>query len=252
MEGIGKNRKAIMIGIIGFGRFGRFMARHLMEDFKIYIYDEIDSADSIRSLGAIPVDLPEVCKQDVVILAVPISKMKLLLEQMAPHLKEDALVIDVCSVKTYPVQWMERILPHFTSILACHPMFGPDSAADSLVGHKIFLCPVRLKTPDYRKIKAYLEAKGLVLIESTPEAHDREVAFSLSLTHFIGRSLSACGAKPLQMDTEGYKRLLHILNVVQNDTWELFYDMHRYNPFAGKIRMAFVNAMQEIAKELEA
>jgi len=41
-----------MIGIIGFGRFGRFMAKHLMEDFKVRIYDEIDSADSIRSAGS--------------------------------------------------------------------------------------------------------------------------------------------------------------------------------------------------------
>jgi len=40
--------------------------------------------------------------------------------------------------------------------------------------------------------------------------------------------------------------------VVQNDTWELFYDMHRYNPFATKIRLAFMTAVQEIEQELEA
>ena len=46
-------------------------------------------------------------------------------------LKENAVIVDVCSVKEYPVQWMRELLPANVSILATHPMFGPDSAADS-------------------------------------------------------------------------------------------------------------------------
>jgi prephenate dehydrogenase len=48
----------------------------------------------------------------------------------------------------------------------------------------------------------------------------------------IGRTLSEYGASPLDIDTEGYKRLLHILEVVERDTWQLFQDMHHYNPYA--------------------
>ncbi len=239
------------IGIIGFGRFGRFAAEHLAKDFTVRVWDETDSAASIRESGAVPVDFVEACRQEVVIPAVPISRLKPLLESMAPLLKKDALVVDVCSVKVRPVNWMKEILPASVSILACHPLFGPDSAAASLEGHKIFLYPVRIEKPVYRKIKNYLKAKGLVLVESTPEIHDREIAYSLSLTHFIGRALSACGAEPLTMDTEGYKRLLHILQVVENDTRELFHDMHRYNPYADEIRGAFMAAASRIAAELK-
>jgi len=239
------------IGIIGFGRFGRFTTEHLVKDFTVRVWDEIDPAASIRESGAIPVDFIEVCRQDVVIPAVPISRLKSLLESMGPHLKKDALVIDVCSVKVRPVSWMKGILPVDASILACHPLFGPDSAAASLKGHKIFLYPVRIEKPVYRKIKTYLKTKGLVLVESTPEIHDRQIAYSLSLTHFIGRALSACGAEPLAMDTEGYKRLLHVLQVVENDTRELFHDMHRYNPYADEIRGAFMAAAARIAEELK-
>ena len=160
------------------------------------------------------------------------------------------MVVDVCSVKALPVQWMCDILPATIPILATHPMFGPDSAADALTGRKIVLCPVRLPPERYACIRDYLAAKGLVLMETTPEAHDRQIAVTLALTHFIGRSLSRFGAPALDIDTEGYQRLRHILGVVENDTWELFQDMHGYNPFAAQTRRAFIAAMGEIEAAL--
>jgi prephenate dehydrogenase len=146
---------------------------------------------------------------------------------------------------------MKKLLPETVSILATHPIFGPDSAADSLKGRKIFLSPVRIAKKKYQEIKTYLSSKELVLIESTPEDHDEQIAISLALTHYIGRTLSEFGAAPLGIDSEGYKRLLHILEVVEHDTWQLFYDMHRYNPYAQKKRSAFMQAMQKIDQRLE-
>jgi prephenate dehydrogenase len=90
-----------------------------------------------------------------------------------------------------------------------------------------------------------------VVIEATPQQHDEQIATSLSLTHFIGRTLSEYGAKQLDLDTEGYKRLLHILEVVERDTWQLFLDMHRYNPYAKEKRVAFMGVMGEINDRLE-
>jgi prephenate dehydrogenase len=146
---------------------------------------------------------------------------------------------------------MKKSLPETISILATHPIFGPDSAADSLKGRKIFLSPIRIEKKQYQIIKTYLASKELVLIESTPEDHDEQIAVSLALTHFIGRSLSEFGASELNIDSEGYKRLLHILDVVEHDTWQLFYDMHQYNPYAKEKRAAFMQAMQKIDERLE-
>jgi prephenate dehydrogenase len=58
------------------------------------------------------------------------------------------------------------------------------------------------------------------------------------------------GAGELAIYTEVYKRLLHILGVVEHDTRQLFTDMHRYNPYAKEIRAAFMNAMAEVETEL--
>ncbi len=239
-----------MIGIVGFGRFGKLTAQYLSKDFDVYVYDIVDMSDDIIANGAIPAALEDVCRQEVVVLPVPISEFRQTLKTINPLLKKGIVVIDVCSVKQWPAQWMKELLPEDVSILATHPIFGPDSAADSLEGRKIALCKERIETHCYEKIKSYLSSKGLIVIETTSAEHDRQIAVSLALTHFIGRSLSEFGANDLGMDSEGYKRLLHILEVVEHDTWQLFEDMHRYNPYAREKRVEFMKAMRSIEERL--
>jgi len=239
-----------MIGIIGFGRFGRLMTQHLARDFVVFVYNRSDKSTEIRQTGARSASLETVCRQPYVILGVPISHMRGVLKEVGPLLGAQTLVMDVCSVKSYPVRWMRELLPPSVSILATHPMFGPDSAADSLEDRKIVLCPERIAAGLYRRIKSYLVSKGLIVIETTADEHDRQIAVSLALTHFIGRALAQFGAPDLSIDTEGYKRLRHILGVVEHDTWQLFDDMHRYNPYAKDNRTAFVQALQAVENRL--
>ncbi len=239
------------IGIIGFGRFGELTTRYLAKDFEVAVHTRKDRTDDIRACGASPVPIEAACDRDIVILCVPISAMETYLETISPLLKKGALVMDVCSVKVHPVNWMKNILPDHVSIMPTHPMFGPDSAAGSLKGCKIVICKERVDNARYEKIKQYLISKELKVIESTPDEHDEQIAVSLSLTHFIGRSLARFGAKDLEIDTEGYKRLMHILGVVEHDTWQLFEDMNNYNPYANKKRLQFMNAMKTIHERLK-
>jgi prephenate dehydrogenase len=238
------------IGIVGFGRFGELTARYLSREFSVVVATRSPKDAAIRACGARPVSFETACGQETVILCTPISAMRATLRQAAPLLKADALVVDVCSVKVYPVQWMRELLPAHVAILPTHPMFGPDSAADSLKGRKIVLCPERIDADRYAKIESWLIRQGLVVIRASAREHDEKIAVSLSLTHFIGRTLSAFGAGDLDIDTEGYKRLMHILGVVSHDTWQLFEDMHTYNPYAREKREAFIDAMMHIHERL--
>ncbi len=240
-----------MIGLIGYGRFGRLTVESLAPDCPVVVFTRNqDKSEDIARAGGRLVSLEQACAQDIVILCVPISAMLTTLKHIAPLVKKDALVVDVCSVKVYPVQWMKERLPESVQILATHPMFGPDSAAVSLAGHKIVMCPERIRPQRYHDIKQWLRKKHLTVIETTPDDHDQKIAVSLALTHFIGRSLAEFGALPMNIDTEGYKRLLHILEVTNNDTMQLFEDMHTYNPYARDKREAFMRAMEMINDHL--
>jgi prephenate dehydrogenase len=145
---------------------------------------------------------------------------------------------------------MKRMLPKDIEILGTHPLFGPDSASSTLKGKKIVVCGVRIEDKKYNKIKSYLEKLGLIVIETTPQKHDEESAKSLVLTHFIGRSLLRFGAKKMDVDTEGYNRLMSILETVSKDSWQLFVDMNRHNRFAKKMRTQFIQAMKQTDKDV--
>ncbi|MCO4793926.1 MAG: prephenate dehydrogenase/arogenate dehydrogenase family protein [Bacteriovoracaceae bacterium] len=239
------------VGLIGFGRLGKLLTRYMIQDFDLVIHDVVDRSEEIKSLGATPGTFEEACKCPIVIPFVPISEFESVIKKMAPLLEKGTLVADVCSVKEMPANVMKKELPDHVQILATHPMFGPDSAAKTLFGSKIVICNVRMEDNYFTDIKNYLETHGLKVIESTPETHDKEISHSLLLTHFIGRTLMAFGAKSLDIDTKGYRRLMKILGTVENDSWQLFEDMNKYNPYSLETRVEFIKAMGEIEERLE-
>ena len=132
------------VGIIGFGRLGKLASKYLSQDFTLKVYDKEDFSQEIKEVGATPATLAEVCSCSIVIPFVPMGAFEQCIDEIAPLIKKDALVIDVCSVKEMPVKIMEEKLPESVQILGSHPMFGPDSAKDTVFGTKIALCPVRI------------------------------------------------------------------------------------------------------------
>lgn len=238
------------IGIIGFGRLGALLTRHFAAEHEIKVYDTRRVAARVRALGARAASLKEVCRQEVVVPCVPITDFEPLLRRIRGLLRPDALVVDVCSVKEQPVRAMKKLLPRSVEILATHPNFGPDSAAESLSGRQIAVCKVRIGARRYARVKRAFERKGLKLVEMTPREHDRRMATSLVLTHFIGRGLLEYGAKPTGIDTEGYRRLLRILQTVQNDSTQLFRDMNRYNAFAPAMRRRLLASLKRVDRRV--
>lgn len=230
------------IGLIGFGRFGKLVVNHLSRDFKFYVYTKSNS---------ISASLKEACQNDIVVLAVPISELENVLRNIKDLLKKNTLVVDICSAKEYPVKLMKKILPKHAQILATHPLFGPDSAPDSLEGKKIVLCRVRMEDKAYSQIKRFLESRQLNIIEATPEEHDRQIAKSLLLTHFIGRALIGMKASALDIDTMSHRKLIWIMDTIKNDTLQLFEDMNKFNRFSRQVRKNFMKSLNEINKELE-
>ena len=111
-----------MIGIIGFGRFGKLAARYLAKDFKVFVNTRADKTSEISLAGGQAASLEEVCQQDIIIPCVPISVFEDFLIAIAPRIKPDALIIDVCSVKEYPVH---------------RPLLGFDKAETEALGRKI-------------------------------------------------------------------------------------------------------------------
>lgn len=239
------------IGLIGYGRLGKLAAHYLGQDCDLIVYDQSGDYQGHNPKRVKPSSLEEVCQAPIVILAVPISQLADLCRSISSLLEERTLVVDVCSVKVKPMEQMNELLPKHVQILGTHPMFGPDSAAKTVFGSKIVLCPQRIEAELLRNIRNYLETHGLKVIEVDPHEHDRQMSSSLLMTHMIGRTLMQLQAKELEIDTKGYRRLMKILEVVENDSWQLFKDMNDYNPYASSMREDFVQALQEVIERVK-
>jgi prephenate dehydrogenase len=218
------------VGIIGYGRFGRVAARFIAERAGVVVHDPGLSPTARLPRGARQGALVEAASQKVVILAVPISKLQGLLKRIRTKVQPGALVLDVCSVKSMPVDWMKRLLPRSVRIIGTHPLFGPDSVGRSLKGHRIIVCPGRSPEADLRRAVLMLRSAGLSVEVMTAASHDRLMAETLLLAQYLGRLPAAGGIAIHERATPSYDWVRGLVSVAMNDTEQLFRDMWRFNP----------------------
>lgn len=240
--------KTCSIGLVGLGRFGRMVYDHLKPHGELRVW----TRDARKLVGLAEAgSFEETVGCDRVVLTVAISAMEATCRRMAPHLRPGQVVIDTCSVKVEPVRTMLEELPDSVEILGTHPLFGPDSGKDGIAGLKIVLCPVRISETSYRPIRELLESLGLDLIDATPEEHDRQAARTQALFHALAQTLQRLGWGGERIATPGPEALYRLMGAVQNDSFQLFLDMQRENPFAAEYRQKFLDAFAALDREIE-
>jgi prephenate dehydrogenase len=239
------------LGLVGFGQFGQLAARLLKDHFAIVVTDAAPAAAAAaRAAGVEFGALEEVAGCEIVVVAVPVVAMRGVFAAIAPHLRPGALVADVGSVKTLPVQWMQELLPAHVDIVATHPLFGPQSARTGLAGLRFVVCPIRGER--HERVAAFGRSLGLTVTVTTPEEHDREMAYVQALTHLIGRSLVNIGIPDEQLKTPSYQHLLELCSLIGADTFELFTAIQTQNPYAPEVAQAFVAQAQSLLEQVKA
>ena len=241
------------VGLFGLGAFGRLIAPYLARHFELCAFDP--SAEAVawgQENGVTMRPAAEVAACACVVLGPPVPRMAEAIALIKPHLREGALVMDVGSVKYTIAQMMEAELPAFVDIVCTHPLFGPQSGKNGIKGLKIAVCPVR-GTERARKVAAFLtEAFGLEVIETTAEAHDREMAMVQGLTHMVAKVLLEMEPLPKTMTTKSYERLMESVDMLRYDSMELFLAIERDNPFAKDVRKNFFAKADALRSFLEA
>jgi len=235
------------VGIIGFGRFGQLASKQLKNHFDVFVNDVENKQKIAEDIGVKFTDLRNCATKNVILLCVPISDFKDVLKLIIPYLK-NSIVADVCSVKEKPVSIMKKLVPKDCECIGMHPLFGPDSVKNGLKNKKIVLCPIRTKK--LVEIKKFLKKIGLKIIISTPREHDRQMAKSLGLIHLLGRSLNKIGIDKLEMTTPTHEMFIELVNIVKNDSEQLFFDMQRYNRYSNNIRKELIKELVKIDGEL--
>lgn len=171
----------------GAGNMGKWFTRYLLsEGMQVVIsgrnQEKLKSA--ARELGVTSAsNVGAVTQADVVVVSVPVDTFEAVVREIAPHITDKQTVIDVCSLKTMPVEVMHRYIKKGT-MLGTHPVFGP--GAGSLANQNFVLTPT--DTAEWKladKVKAHLDGKGANVSVMSPQEHDEIMSVVLGLAHFI-------------------------------------------------------------------
>lgn len=249
---------ASSISILGFGAFGQFMAKHLANHRTLLAFDREDRSAQASMHGARWCALAEAAAADIIILAVPVQHLEALARELRPLLDARAarggsppLVIDVASVKVRAAQFMLDHLPNAAGLIGTHPLFGPQSGKDGIADLPIALCPVRASTAQVACVRAFLaDTLKLRVIDTTPDEHDRQMAYVQGLTHLVSRAIGEMPLPTTPMATAAYERFQAMRENLQFDSWELFVTIQRENPHAPSVRAAFAAKIAEIEQRL--
>jgi chorismate mutase/prephenate dehydrogenase len=190
---------------------------------------------------------------DVVVISVPIQITVQVIEQLAPRVREDALLLDVTSIKQAP---MTAMLQHSrASVVGTHPMFGP--GVHTLQGQRFVVCPGR-GAAWHAWLQQMLTARGLVVTEASAEEHDRAMALVQVLTHFqtqvLGLTLARCGValeQSRRFTSPAYLMELYVAARHFAQDPLLYGPIEMLNPDTQVVTAAFRRAAEELSEILQ-
>lgn len=189
---------------------------------------------------------------DVVIISVPIRDTRAVIEEIGPFVRKDALLMDVTSIKTDPMEAM--LASTEASVLGTHPMFGP--GVNTYQGQRVVICPGRGEQwLDWAR--QMFTARGLVITETTPAEHDSMMAIVQVLHHFktqvLGLALSRAGApleETLRFTSPAYLLETYVTGRHFAQAPELYGPIEMLNPDSEQVIGVFQEAAADLAKIL--
>ena len=223
----------MIIGIYGFGIFGKFLYRYLEKygfDILITSIENISHSKYMKEEDFFNTNM------DMIFFCNSINSFNEVIGKIIntyPEFFKNKLIIDVLSVKEYPLDIYKKYNIN-ENIVLTHPMFGPNSVNDNeLWNNKKFIYwPINITLSNYYEVfMNFLSFTECEKILMDPQTHDKYVANSQFITHFIGNSLKELNLNDTPINTMNYDNMLKLINNISNDSIELFKGMTNKNKY---------------------
>ncbi|NNF41940.1 MAG: prephenate dehydrogenase/arogenate dehydrogenase family protein [Phycisphaerales bacterium] len=223
----------------GGGRMGRRLRDALRE--RGHTVDTLELGDGRDRVAA-------VADADIVVIAVPMTDAEPVTRELGPHVRPDALLCDINSLKVGVCRAMEESCRG--EAMGLHPMFGP--GVWSLRRQKVVVCPLR-EGPRAAWLRKELASMGVELIDTDPVTHDRMMAIVQVLVHFstlvMGDALRRTGVSvedSLRFTSPIYRLELAFVGRLFTQDPDLYAEIEMSNPQAAEMRRCFRNAADEL------
>lgn len=234
--------------ILGAGKMGVWFAKFCKEKGDTVVLTDRNAeklAKLKKELKIETADFSNAVKgADRVLICTSISSFEEIVKKIASAVNQGQVIMDVCSIKEYPVNIMHKYLKGVL-VLGTHPVFGPGSNG---VKHKAFvLTPTTPEEATYAvQYKQWLEKEEAHVFIMSPQKHDELMSIILGLPHFVG--LVACEtlleqpsfteSKKLAGTT--YRMLLTLAEATALETPDLYANVQTKLQGLGKIEELFI------------
>ena len=237
----------------GSGKMGRWFANFLLKDGKEVVISGRNESKLLEAKQQLGVEtasnVAAVKSADAVLLSVPIENFAEVVKEISPHIKPKQVVVDITSIKVFPVTIMHQHLKTGL-VLGAHPLFGP--GARGVVNQNFVLTPTNDEERALaQKISEYLETRGAKVSLMTPQEHDEKMAIVLGLSHFIAIVSadtlldSAKLKQPGEIGGITYKVLLTLVESVISEDPELYASIQMNLPNITEVEELFHQKVKE-------
>ncbi len=239
--------------VLGAGKMGVWYAKYCKAKGDTVVLAARNKAQFEKlgdELGVETADFPTAVKgADRVIICVSISSLEEVIKKIAPSIHKGQAIMDICSIKQYPVEVMHKYLKD-ALVLGTHPVFGPGSNG---VAHKAYvLTPTNSEEEAYaEEFKKWLEKEDAHVFIMTPEKHDELMSIILGFSHFVG--LAVCEtlieqpafkeSKTLAGTT--YRMLFTLAESVAQETPDLYANVQTKVPGLAKMEDRFIENAEQ-------
>jgi prephenate dehydrogenase len=238
------------VGIVGYGHFGTFLhelTSRFFPELKLKAYSRRAEVDGEKFFS-----LEDVSRCDVVILCGAIAEYEDQLKAVIKYALAETIIVDIATVKKHTSELL-RTYCEGRRFLSTHPMFGPESYKKhngDISGFRIVITDYVLQNDQYQRLKNVFATLGFLIIEMTADEHDKRLAETLFLTHYVGQSILKAGFNRTSIDTLSFQFLMDAVESVKDDK-ALFQDVYRFNPYCQEVAKRLHDAQDEVFKELQ-
>jgi len=184
----------VKISLVGLGLIGSSIARALRGKHEIVAYNRSEKTRRrALELGIVSACFDSIKNAvedaDIIIICTPLSTYEPILKEVAEHIKPDALVTDVGSVKTIAVELGNKYIGK-ENFIAGHPIAGTENSgvdagfAELFQGKKVILTP-EIMNENVEKLQVLWKETGADVHYLDCKKHDEIYAFVSHLAQFL-------------------------------------------------------------------